>query len=200
MLQPSRLASSGRSEIPLKPQPEQRHALHRPRHSMNKPPRPTPERIRECFSYDERTGKITRLISTRNAKAGSDASKNEARGYFNTSVDGHILGSHVVAWVIKTGEYPVLQIDHINGNRKDNRWCNLRQVTRSQNLQNSKRRLDNSSGVKGVNWHKKCQKWNARLCLNGHSINLGFFTELEDAKAARINAANRIYKEYARHE
>lgn len=85
-------------------------------------------------------------------------------------------------------------IDHINRNRVDNRKANLRIVTHIENAQNCDVFINNTSGVKGVSWHKRDSKWQASICVNRKSIYLGCFDKFEDAIKARKDAENKYFK------
>lgn len=97
--------------------------------------------------------------------------------------------AHRVAWAITHGEWPTSDIDHINGVRDDNRICNLRAVTRSQNRRNSSMRSDNKSGITGVALDKKFNVWRAQIHVDGKHITLGAFPTFEAAVGARRKAA-----------
>lgn len=88
------------------------------------------------------------------------------------------------------------EIDHINHIPYDNRRENLRIVSVPQNQMNSKISLNNTSGVKGVNFDKNNNKWRSRISVNGKRINLGQFLLFQDAVNARINAEKKYYGEY----
>jgi hypothetical protein len=88
--------------------------------------------------------------------------------------------------------------DHINGDTLDNRRSNLRPVTPSQNTQNSARRSDNTSGRKGVCWHKTSRKWTAYLFHNGKQIRLGSHRDLETASLTYDCCAIAYFGVYAR--
>jgi hypothetical protein len=77
-----------------------------------------------------------------------------------------------------------LEVDHINGDKLDNRRANLRLATIGQNRQNAARRKDNTSGVKGVSWKRGENKWRARIVVDGKERHLGLFDRLEDAERA----------------
>lgn len=77
--------------------------------------------------------------------------------------------------------------DHINGNRLDNRRCNLRVVTSAENAQNKRLNANNSSGYKGVYWNRECQKWQAYGKVNGRIKYLGLFNDLEAAAKVAHN-------------
>ena len=89
--------------------------------------------------------------------------------------------------------------DHIHGKqtRNDNRKRNLRVATRSQNQMNMATRIDNTSGVTGVNWNKRTNKWVARIHVKGKSVHLGYFHCFDDAVKARKDAENKYYGEWA---
>lgn len=89
-------------------------------------------------------------------------------------------------------------VDHINGDKLDNRKCNLRIVTKSQNGMNSKTPSNNTSGVKGVYWDKRSEKWEASIQINMKKRCLGYFKEKEDAIKARREAEKRLFGEYSR--
>ena len=91
-----------------------------------------------------------------------------------------------------------LQIDHINGNRLDNRRSNLRVVTVGDNRKNTGIRSDNTSGYKGVSWDKKNSKWKVAIYVNSKYVHLGRFTDIEDAALAYNTAALEYHGEFAR--
>jgi hypothetical protein len=106
---------------------------------------------------------------------------------------------HHLVWFLHTGRKA--QLDHINGNRADNRLENLREATQSENLMNTARRSDNRSGYKGVGWHKHSQKWQARIKIpNGKHLHLGYFNAPEDAHAAYKASAQEHFGDFARYE
>ena len=152
------------------------------------------EHLRRKFVYVAETGKIfRRLGDDKYFELGREAFKSiSGKGYLGGSFNRQKFLSHRVAWALFYGEWPHGQIDHLNGNRKDNRINNLRVVSNLENCRNLGRRSvqnpDRDSGVNGVYWHKKNQKWVARLKTNGVWIYLGSHTDLEQAVAARRRA------------
>lgn len=84
-------------------------------------------------------------------------------------------------------------IDHKNNNKLDNRLENLRFATLQENSRNCKISSRNTSGIKGVNWHKKTKKWQASICIDGLLIHLGLYDSIEEAKQARIIKANQVF-------
>lgn len=89
-------------------------------------------------------------------------------------------------------------VDHINGNKLDNRRSNLRVCTRAQNLMNRGKQRNNTSGFKGVSYHKQCSKWMAFIKLNKRFINLGLFDTPEAAALAYNEAAKKYHGEFAK--
>lgn len=112
-------------------------------------------------------------------------------GYLNGSVLGHSLSAHRVVWAIVHGEWPVA-IDHINGNRTDNRLANLRSVTKRENSKNLSLATNNTSGRVGVTWDRKNIQWCAQIQVGGVMINLGRFDRKDDAIKARSLAESSL--------
>lgn len=91
-------------------------------------------------------------------------------------------------------------VDHINGDTLDNRRSNLRACTHQQNSYNQKLRKSNTSGYKGVSWHKQRKKWVVQLQYNGKKLHLGLFTDIEDAVKAYNDKSILVYGDFARKE
>lgn len=122
------------------------------------------------------------------AKKGDIAGSRSDGGYIRIKVEGKLYMAHRLMWLAATGEMPLGQIDHINGVRTDNRLINLRDVTPSENCLNRAARVDSTSRVPGVAWHKKQQRWVARLQVEGERIQLGSFKRFSQAVNARRDA------------
>lgn len=154
----------------------------------------TQERLKELLDYDPGTGVFTwRIDRTGTAKAGSVAGSLDADGYPQIKVDNRLYKAHRLAWLYIYGELPPHQIDHINRVRTDNRICNLRTATNAENLQNQRKRRNNTSGVIGVSWRKGLSKWQARIMFNGRCIHLGYYKTIEEAAAARAAAKAKLH-------
>ena len=151
--------------------------------------------VREAVVYDASTGKLFwkrrpahHFATERAGKAFNSAwagkeafACDDGIGYRQGRLNTVALRAHVVAFALMTGKWPSGEIDHINGKRHDNRWSNLREVTRALNTKNAAMYSTNTSGFTGVIWHSNCQKWGARL----GKVHLGLFASKEDAIAAR---------------
>lgn len=107
-------------------------------------------------------------------------------GYMQIGTGGAHFRAHRIAWLLMTGSHAPsdMDIDHINGDRSDNRWSNLRLATRSQNNVNRKR-AKTASGVNGVYQRRDTGKWHARVTVNYRVILLGQFNTKEESVAAR---------------
>lgn len=105
-------------------------------------------------------------------------------GYSFVRILGNKYYTHRLAFFFAHGFFPA-EVDHINGQRRDNRAQNLREVTRQENLQNCRRSARNSSGYTGVLWNSTNHNWNARITVGGRNLYLGAFASREDAYAAR---------------
>lgn len=158
-------------------------------------PELTAERARELFSYDQLTGRITRIIRRGNQSKGSVAGYLNENGYVQIEVDGRGYLGHRVVWLMSNGAWPENEIDHINGVRSDNRVDNLRDVTRTTNNENKKGPNTNSStGFLGVSWRKSRSKYRAAIKCNGRQVHLGYFSFPEEAHEAYIEAKRRLHE------
>lgn len=120
-----------------------------------------------------------------------------ANGYAATRFQGKNTIFHDI---IFSGRAAGMCVDHINGNRLDNRLSNLRIVTRKQNRINCGVRKSNKSGITGVSWSNQRMKWVAQIQVDGKSINLGRYENIEDAITARKQAEIKYFGEYRRKE
>lgn len=159
----------------------------------------TQDQIKRILSYNPETGDFTWLerISIR-IMPGRKAGSVNAVGYVSIGIYGRDYLGHRLAWVYVHGRWPPNDIDHINGVRHDNRLCNLREATRSQNHQNRRRNKRSSSGVKGVCWVTGRKRWMAQLVRPDGSKFCRHFTLKEDAANAYRLEAERVYGEFAR--
>ena len=142
-------------------------------------------RIKELLSYDDESGILTWIKSTSNrVKVGSIAGCIRPDGYCVISIDSVKYQLHRVVWLYVYGEMPTLFIDHMDGNTSNNRIINLRQATQTQNLHNMRKNKLNTSGFKGVHFHKGSNKWRAVASVGNHPKHIGVFKTPEEASHA----------------
>lgn len=168
-------------------------------------PLPTVELLRNALRYEPETGKLfwnKRADAPRNWNskyAGKEAftAINDS-GYLIGGIGNKKLRAHRVIWAIVYGAWPAHEIDHINMNKTDNQIENLREATHSQNQCNKLARSDNTSGFKGVSWHKQSKKWRVRIGRGNASRSLGYFDNILDAASAYDLAKSNWHGEFAR--
>ena len=180
------------------PRPVSRTQVQDPE-KVSKPRKPvepsalTAEYLQSVLHYDQETGIFTWKVRTANqVKVGDVAGSQDGLGYLRIMVCSRRYKAHRLAWLYMHGEWPKLNIDHINRNPSDNRLVNLRDVSHKQNMQNASKPSNNTSGHTGVYWHKQSSKWQAQIAHNQKIIHLGLFATLEEAVSAR-KAAEKLY-------
>lgn len=142
------------------------------------------------FTWIKRTG----LRISVGDVAGSDTD----RGYIRIRISGRRYMAHRLVWLYVHGEFPENQIDHINGVTGDNSLVNLRTYTGSENIRNSTKRCDNTSGYKGVHWDKEKRKWRTQIGHGRKIIHLGRYKDIKDAAMAYNKKAVELFGEFAR--
>lgn len=159
---------------------------------------PSIDYLHKRLRYEPETGKLfwrdceEMPKKWRTRWAGKEAFTSEnGVGYCRGSIDAVMFLAHRVIWAIHYGEWPSDQIDHINGVRNDNRISNLRVATNVENQRNMSMNRSNTSGVCGVSWCKARGKWLAYIGVGGRTINIGRFTTIDAAAAARAEASRR---------
>ena len=157
----------------------------------------TPERVREILHYAPDTGVFTWLVSARSQRAGDKAGCVGPGGYIFIKYRRRLYRAHRLACLYMNGRWPADHTDHINGDKQDNRWSNLREATCSQNLANRGPQKNNTSGFKGVQPHNG--KWRARVWCGGRVFDAGSgFETPEEAHVAYMATAKQLHGEFAR--
>ncbi|MGJ8681634.1 HNH endonuclease [Paraglaciecola sp.] len=151
----------------------------------NPKPLPSQDRLKKVLNYDPITGNLTwKHHANRVDLIGSGCGTKRSDGYYSCHIDGDKFAVHRVIYKLMTNEEPQL-VDHINGNPSDNRWCNLRSVTSQENNKNTKLLKNNKTGIAGVFYHEKQHRYHANVRINGKSLHLGSYADIEKAKFAR---------------
>ncbi len=148
--------------------------------------------------YDPDTGMFFWRVDTKNTLAGDIAGSRQSRGYWYIGINRRHYMAHRLAWLYVMGEWPAGYIDRINGNRSDNRFANLRVATNSENARNSRRRINNACGYKGVHYKKPLKKFVAQISVDGRVYHLGVYDTAAQAHAAYCKAAKEHFGEFAR--
>lgn len=165
---------------------------------------PDLELLNQILEYDPVTGVMRHRYRDRslfraehyqkawNTKyAGKDIVATNWFGHLLVNINYVEFKAHRVAFKMYYGRDPVLEIDHINRIPSDNRICNLREVTRSQNQRNSRIRSDSKLGIKGVRMDRR--KFIARINVDGTNLYLGTFNTAAEARIARVKAEAELW-------
>ena len=157
----------------------------------------TQAELKRILHYCPETGVFTRKIRTANCvQVGDVAGSVDGNGYLLIQYKGIKYKTHRLAFLYMNGEWPENEVDHINHNKIDNRWNNLRLADRTKNNRNASQRKDNTSGVTGVSWHSRDSKWMASISHQKKLIHLGYF----NCSTAAILARKAAEIKYEFHE
>ena len=170
----------------------------------------TQDFLKSILEYDPDTGTFTwkprpvrpefsRTDKVWNAAWSGKVAGTLCHGYVKLCIGyGKQYNAHRLAWLYMTGEWPEHDIDHIDLDRSNNAFSNLREATRWQNILNKRRRSDNKSGHKGVSQHTQSGMWRARVSMNGKVVHCSLHKTKEAAAAAYEAAARELHGEFAR--
>lgn len=159
----------------------------------------TADLVRKFLAYDPQSGVFTWLRGTGKARPGEVAGcLNERIGYIIIGVCGHQEYAHRLAWLYVHGSLPQHAIDHINGNKTDNRIENLRDIPHWGNAQNRRssraRHIGNRSDLVGAHWSERDQSWTSRIKTHDQQTYLGTFRTAEEAHAAYVTAKRKLHQ------
>ena len=153
------------------------------------------ERLKEILDYNPETGLFTwkekRKWSKEVGSVAGSVNTNSITGrkYIYIHTLGRQWKAHRLVFMFMTGKEASGFVDHINGDGTDNRWSNLRDTDNKTNSRNARRRKEAlGSGVMGVRWHKKANKWVAGIHHKGKNVHLGLFVDFDEAVKARKEA------------
>lgn len=156
----------------------------------------TPQEVLDRLDYCPQTGVFRwRVTRSSRARAGQEVGSWDLHGYKTVRLNGDSYKLHRLAFVCMTGQWPAGDVDHINGNRSDNRWENLRDVPRSVNLQNQRKATNNrSTGLLGAYYDKRKSVYYSRISIGNKSVHLGQFSTAQEAHAAYIAAKRELHE------
>jgi hypothetical protein len=168
----------------------------------------TADQLRSLLNYDPKTGVFTwrrreqqgHYARTWNTRyAGTIAgTPTVPRGYLQIMVNGRLYLAHRLAYLWMHGVWPVDEVDHRDTDPANNRWSNLRAATSSQGKMNTRIRSDNTTGHKGVWFEKRRNHWIAEIHADGKKRQIGSYSTIEEARAAREAAARQLHGRFAR--
>lgn len=158
----------------------------------------TVDLLNELFEYDKETGELSWKMSRGTAKKGNVVGSDNGLGYLRASINSKLYLVHRLVFLMHKGYLPVI-LDHIDGNSRNNRIENLRPASQSQNQHNRKTGKNNTSGFKGVSYHKKSAKFRARISHLNQSIFLGAYNTPEEADVAVRAAREELHGNFAHH-
>ena len=150
----------------------------------------SPDRLKQLLDYGPNTGEFHWKISKGRARAGLCAGATDAYGYRVIRVDGVLYKAHRLAWLYTYGKWPEGLLDHINRTPADNRVCNLREATQSENMHNANRKP--KSGVTGVRWRAERNRWVAQIRVGYRNHVIGTFLSKDEAVLARQQAERNM--------
>ncbi len=156
----------------------------------------TQERLKEVLHYDPDTGAFNWLQQRPGCVPGREVGT-IACGYRQIEVDYKLFRASRLAWLYITGNWPENLVDHKNGNRSDDRWCNLRAATHQENSRNRKPCKRNKSGKVGVCVGTKPNTWEANITIDNKLLQLGCFEVKKDAITARCKAEKHYFGAFA---
>lgn len=159
----------------------------------------TVERLRSLASYNPATGEFVWIVGRNGAAAGSPVGgRHRVKGYGEAMIDGVGYATHRLAWFCHYGTWPTGVIDHINGNRDDNRISNMRDVSVAVNNWNrTTSKHARSNGLIGAHFNKRRQKWLAMIGVNYRQFYLGTFDTEQEAHAAYLAAKHKLHQGHA---
>jgi len=156
------------------------------------------ENLKHLFNYDEQSGFFTwKSKPSKKIVIGDLAGCLSKNGYLLIGFNKKRYYAHRLVWLYCYGKFPKGVIDHINGIKTDNRLCNLREVTKTQNGQNRKKapKTNKFSNDLGISWMVSLKKWRSRITVNGKQIHLGIFDNKENALSAYLQAKAKYHIE-----
>jgi len=154
--------------------------------------------VKELFDYKD--GELYWKVSPHGKiKVNTITGTYHPNGYKLTKINGKIYRNHRIIFLMFNGYLPKC-IDHIDGNKLNNKIENLREANFSENGLNSKKPKNNTSGTKNITYNKVTNRWRVRIIVNGSMKTIGSYKDIELAELVAFEARNKFHKEFARHQ
>lgn len=157
----------------------------------------TIESLKEILDYDPNNGFFYWKVSRGSARSGKKTGWKDTTGYIRIRAFKKLYHAHRLAYAFMKNEWPENNVDHINRIRDDNRWCNLRPASQSQNCGNQSLSRSNKSGYKGVSYIKSHKLFRAEITCRGRAMTLGYFKSAHDAGMAYREKALELFGEFS---
>lgn len=161
----------------------------------------TQDTLKEYLRYEPETGNFYRVKinpTARHIRVGDLAGSDDGQGYLKISLLGKRYSAHRLAFLYMTGKFPRM-VDHIDCNKSNNTWTNLREVTVAQNNYNRKVQANNKAGIKNVRWSPERNCWVVEFISNRKQVWVSTHKDLEDAKETAIKVRDSLQGEFANH-
>ena len=156
----------------------------------------TREELLKRFSYNPSTGELSSKNWRPNIKARVLTAKRN--GYIYVRINKVAFSAHRIIWVLHHGSWPSIMIDHINGDKTDNRIANLREASDYENQYNAKKQIRNKSGFKGISFRPSTNRWRAAIRQGGRVVYEKTFLHLKDAVIHIQSKRKELHNEFAR--
>jgi hypothetical protein len=152
--------------------------------------------VNEYLTYDPDTGKLYQRKKRPRIQVGSLAGCVRPKGYRYIELEGRKYPAHHIVWLLETGAAPIKSLDHIDGDKDNNKFSNLREVTTKQNSENRGKQRNNKTGYKGVSFNSRLQKYVAQIQHNSQAIYIGLYPTAYEAHLAYENKAKELFTHY----
>ncbi len=150
--------------------------------------------VLELFDYKD--GQLIRKTGRKGDKGSVAGCIHKGTGYVHVKIKEKSFKAHRLVFLLHHGYMPDI-IDHIDGDKTNNRIENLRAATKAENCQNQKIRSTNKSGIKGVSFNKTYKKWSVNICRNYKIMHIGMYDDLKLAEFVAIDATNKIHNQFS---
>ena len=147
-------------------------------------------------AFDYQDGQLIRKIGRINEVGSIAGCVHKGTGYIHIKIKAQTFKAHRLIFLYHYGYFPEF-VDHIDGNKQNNRIENLREASKQENCQNQKVRSTNKSGYKGVKWIENCKKWQVEVCKNYKQLRFGRYEDLELAGLVAMEATDLIHGRFS---